>query len=101
MTNLNGIMKQLEQERDRIESAIRALRGVSSKNGAGRTKRTLSTAARRRIAQHRENVGRKLEQERSEADYRPSVKLRHSVPETTEISQSVDFSIHVSGASTA
>jgi hypothetical protein len=50
MTNLNGIIKQLEQERDRIDSAIRALRDVNSPNGANRPKRTLSAAARRRIA---------------------------------------------------
>ena len=29
MTNINGIIKQLEQERDRIDSAIQALKGVS------------------------------------------------------------------------
>jgi hypothetical protein len=50
MTDLNGIIKQLEQERDRIESAILALRGVGSRNGASGTRRTLSAAARRRIA---------------------------------------------------
>lgn len=50
MTDLIGIIKQLEQERDRIDQAIRALRGVGSPNGAGRPKRFLSAAARRRIA---------------------------------------------------
>jgi hypothetical protein len=50
MTNINGIIKQLEQERDRIDSAIQALRGVSSRNGTTRPRRRLSAAARRRIA---------------------------------------------------
>jgi len=50
MNNINGIVKQLEQERDRIDSAIQALKGVSSRNGASRPRRTLSAAARRRIA---------------------------------------------------
>ena len=50
MTDINGIIKQLELERDRIDSAIQALRGVGSTNGARRPKRTLSAAARRRIA---------------------------------------------------
>ena len=34
MANINSIIKQFEQERDRIDSAIRALRGAGSRNGA-------------------------------------------------------------------
>jgi transcription initiation factor TFIIIB Brf1 subunit/transcription initiation factor TFIIB len=49
MTNMQGIIRQLEQERDRIDSAIQALRGVGS-SGATRSRRTLSVAARQRIA---------------------------------------------------
>ena len=51
MTNLSGIIKQLEDERSRIDRAIEALRGVNSpRESSGRPKRTLSAAARRRIA---------------------------------------------------
>jgi hypothetical protein len=50
MTNIKSIIKQLELERNRIDSAIQALRGVTSRNGATRPGRTLSAAARRRIA---------------------------------------------------
>jgi hypothetical protein len=51
MTNLSGIIKQLEEERSRIDRAIEALRGVNSRRGSsGRPKRRLSAVARRRIA---------------------------------------------------
>jgi hypothetical protein len=50
MANLTGIIKQLEEERSRIDQAIQVLRGVASPHGARRPKRTMSAAARRRIA---------------------------------------------------
>ena len=51
MTNLKGIIKQLEEERSRIDRAIAALRGVHSRRGSsGRPRRSVSAAARRRIA---------------------------------------------------
>jgi len=50
MTNINGIIKQLEQERDRIDSAIKVLKGAGSHDGSNRPKKTMPAAARRRIA---------------------------------------------------
>ncbi len=44
------IVKQLEAERDRIDSAIKALRGLDSTSGGQPKRRTMSAAARRRIA---------------------------------------------------
>lgn len=52
MADLSGIIKQLFAERDRLNAAIEALEGVSkgtSRKGRG-TKRTMSAAARERIA---------------------------------------------------
>jgi hypothetical protein len=54
MANVEGIVQQLKQERDRLDAAIRALTslngatGTSRRGGSGR--RTLSAAARRKIA---------------------------------------------------
>jgi hypothetical protein len=54
MEKLANIVQQLQQERARIDSALRALSGISNHSGARGTartgKRTLSAAARRRIA---------------------------------------------------
>jgi hypothetical protein len=48
MTDLTKVVAQLKQERDKLDQAIAALSGVGR---AGRTgKRTLSAAARKRIA---------------------------------------------------
>jgi len=45
-------VKQLEAERDRLDAAIKALRGLSSSNSAGSSvkPKTMSAAARRKIA---------------------------------------------------
>lgn len=54
MDKLASIVQQLQQERARIDAALRALTGVSNHSGANGTartgRRTLSAAARRRIA---------------------------------------------------
>jgi hypothetical protein len=54
MDKLTSIVQQLQQERARIDAALRALTGVSNHSGARGTartgRRTLSPAARRRIA---------------------------------------------------
>jgi hypothetical protein len=61
MANFSRVLHELEQEQKRMEAelerinhAINALRGVSSngkQRGSGTGRRTLSAAARRRIAQ--------------------------------------------------
>lgn len=59
MANLAGVLKDLQQERDRVEGeirridkAIKVLGTLVGSNSAGRarTRRTMSAAARRRIA---------------------------------------------------
>jgi len=55
MTNLEGIVQQLKKERDRLDAAIRALTALDGAAGASRQggsprRRTLSAAARRKIA---------------------------------------------------
>jgi len=57
MANLSQALKQLHKERQRVQSelsrldgAIHALQGYGTKNGSGRARRTLSVAARKRIA---------------------------------------------------
>ncbi len=45
------IIAELEAERDRLEEAIRALRGSARKPGAKRGRRHLSAAAKRRISE--------------------------------------------------
>ena len=55
MTNLEGIVRQLRQERERLDAAIKALTAggfTSGQNGSGspRKGRRLSAAARARIA---------------------------------------------------
>ena len=52
MTNLAEVLKELQQERSRLDEAIRVIGQLVSGNhtGARSTKRTLSTAARRRMA---------------------------------------------------
>ena len=54
MADLAAVLKQLEQERSRLDQAIRAIGGLVGRNGASpqiakRPKRTLSIAARRKI----------------------------------------------------
>jgi hypothetical protein len=50
--NIGEMISELKQERDRIEAAIRALEGTTSKRttGNGRRKRTMSPEARAKIA---------------------------------------------------
>jgi hypothetical protein len=50
--NIGEMINELKQERDRIEAAIRALEGATSKRatGNGRRKRTMSPEARAKIA---------------------------------------------------
>jgi len=51
MADFGAIVKQLEAERDRLDAAITALRGLSGNtSGVPRKRRTMSAAARRRIA---------------------------------------------------
>jgi len=58
MANLENIVQQLREERDRLDAAITALESVSSTDGNTRTaghtttggKRVVSVAARRRMA---------------------------------------------------
>lgn len=52
MANLAGVLKELQQERSRLDDAIRVIGQLISGNhtGAKSTKRTLSAAARQRIA---------------------------------------------------
>ena|SRR5436309_6977793 len=57
MANIAAIVKELQQERDRLEQAIAALaplageyRKAAIRGGANRPRRTLSAAARRRIS---------------------------------------------------
>jgi len=55
MANLTVVLKELQSERDRLDQAINALRPLVSMNGQPKrgtegTSRTLSAAARRRIA---------------------------------------------------
>ena len=52
MANLAEVLKELQQERSRLDEAIRVIGELVTGNRAGakRTKRTLSTAARRRMA---------------------------------------------------
>jgi hypothetical protein len=54
MDKIASIVQQLQQERARIDAALQALTGASSnrgQRGTARTgRRTLSTAARRKIA---------------------------------------------------
>jgi hypothetical protein len=56
MANLAEVLKELEQERSRLDQAILAIGSLVRKNGAGgtrqgkRAKRTLSITARRKIA---------------------------------------------------
>jgi hypothetical protein len=49
MANLIAIVKQLEAERDRLDKAIRALKGVDHRAGI-KGRRTVSMTARRRMA---------------------------------------------------
>jgi len=52
MANLAAVLKELQQERSRLDEAIRVIGQLVSGNHTGpkRTKRTLSPAARERIA---------------------------------------------------
>jgi hypothetical protein len=58
MANIESIVQQLRQERDRLDAAIRALTSLgggrtgqnSASTGAAPKRRTLSVAARRKIA---------------------------------------------------
>ena len=52
MANLAEVLKELQQERSRLDEAIRVIGELVTGNHAGakRTKRTLSAAARQRIA---------------------------------------------------
>ena len=55
MANLEGIVQQLKQQRDRLDATIRALTSLDGAAGTSRQsgspkRRTLSVAARRKIA---------------------------------------------------
>jgi hypothetical protein len=52
MANLAAVLKELQQERSRLDEAIRVIGGLVTGNhtGATRAKRTLSAAGRERIA---------------------------------------------------
>jgi hypothetical protein len=52
MADLAGVLEQLKQERAKLDKAIEALSGVVGNHSgkSGRVKRTLSPAARKRIA---------------------------------------------------
>jgi hypothetical protein len=51
MANLDAILRELQQERDRLDAAIEALASISANTlQTSRTGHTMSAAARRRIA---------------------------------------------------
>jgi hypothetical protein len=50
MANLDPIIEELQQERDRLDAAITALTSLGSTSSRTRTGRTMSAAARSRIA---------------------------------------------------
>lgn len=50
VTDLRAVVEQLKKERERLDKAIEALSGITGKVAAGRRRRTLSAAARARIA---------------------------------------------------
>ena len=56
MADLAGVLKELEQERSRLDQAIQIVGQLVGRNGTGiriktrRSKRTLSAAARRKIS---------------------------------------------------
>jgi len=51
MTDLGAVLEQLKEERAKLDRAIAALSGLGSNSSASRRgKRTLSAAARKRIA---------------------------------------------------
>lgn len=51
MTDLGAVVAQMKKERDKLDRAIEALSGVGGRKGSGPGKRTLSPAARKRIAE--------------------------------------------------
>jgi hypothetical protein len=50
MVNLDAIVKELQQERDRLDAAIKVLTSLGSTSSRTRTARTMSAASRRKIA---------------------------------------------------
>jgi len=50
MTDLRAVVEQLKKERDKLDTAIAALSGITGGGGSGRGRRKLSAAARERIA---------------------------------------------------
>ena len=56
MADLAGVLKELEQERSRLDQVIQVIGNLVGRNGTGiriktrRSKRTLSAAARRKIS---------------------------------------------------
>jgi|SRR5215469_9505032 len=50
MPNLDAVLTQLRQERDRLNTAITALEGVTANSGSRRGSNRISAAGRRRIA---------------------------------------------------
>ena len=50
MTDLGAVLAQLKAERTKLDRAIEALSGLAGKSGSAGGKRTLSAAARARIA---------------------------------------------------
>jgi hypothetical protein len=50
MAKLDAIVKELQQERDRIDAAIKALTSLGGNSPRTHTRRTMSATARRRIS---------------------------------------------------
>lgn len=50
MTDLGAVLAQLKTERAKLDKAISALAGITGSPNGGSKKRTLSAAARRKIA---------------------------------------------------
>jgi hypothetical protein len=50
MADFTGILKQLIEQRDRLNTAIATLQGINGGSRRGSRKRTLSASARARIA---------------------------------------------------
>src|SRR5438045_5223610 len=81
MANLEAIVQQLKQHRDRLDAAIRALTSLDEAGGTSRQsgapkRRTLSAAARRKIAAAQRARWQKSKPSRSSQDCRMRVGAR-------------------------
>jgi hypothetical protein len=61
---IEQIVQQLRAERDRLDAAIKALTSVAGTNSRGTRKRTMSVAARKRIAAAQRARWAKVKRER-------------------------------------